>query len=218
MCNGRCCIYGALPEKGGLPGGQTTIESEKLQALRLHSKRITQLLFSDVEKGYSEHLKSDVWFDIVTYISSSNDGVRSYHEKHHWLERFIIPFDPEISSEVSEGFQGARVEFELAPAEFIGHIERFSELLKTRDLCKLLLEYLGKSTDKDKRYSKLQFWISLQVTILDIMQSARSLSTATTTHTYDSKSSDRIRQSLQQFRESSPGDSCSSAAGQLQEF
>lgn len=56
---------------------------------------------------------------MVVYLSDSNDGVRSHHKKRHWLARFILPFDPENSSGVSEDFQAARVEFELRPTEFV---------------------------------------------------------------------------------------------------
>ncbi len=154
----------------------------------------------------------------MTYISNSDDGVRSYHEKHDWLERFIFPVDAEVSSGIPEDFRAARAEFKLRPLEFIEHIRKFSELLETRDLCKLLFEHLGKSTDEDVRCSKLQSWISLQVAILGVMQSAKFSSTTTTTHAYDSESSKRIVLLLQQLPESSGGDSYSSAAGQLRKF
>ncbi|MCJ1382115.1 hypothetical protein MMC17_005227 [Xylographa soralifera] len=191
--------------------------SVKLQALHLPFKRINQLLFSSVNKGYFEHLKPNVWFDMVAYISDSNDGVRSYYKKHDWLKCFILPLDKESSGNMSEDYQGAYAKFELAPAEFIKQIERFSELLLTRDLCKLLLEYLGKSTHENRDDLLLDFWVRLQAAIHNIIQSARSSSTATTTQANHLESLDRMRLSLQQFRESKSEYSHSSTVNQLQE-
>lgn len=189
---------------------KTQILSENLKARRVRPERITQLLYS-VDKGYSYYVEPDVWFDMVAYTSDSNDGVRSYHEKYHWLERFILPFDPENSSDISDDFHGARIEFELRLGEFIEHIEKFSELLKIRDLCKLLLEeYIEKETYEKTKDLKLRFWIELHVQILDIMRPPKLPSTAATTHTHDLQSS--------KFRDSNPGESYSSAAGQLQKF
>ena len=191
----------------------------KLGALHLPLKRINQVLFSRVDKVYFEHLKPDVWFNIVAYISDSNDGVRSYYKKHEhdWLRCFILPLDKESSSDISKDYQAAYDEFERAPAEFIKQIERFSALLLTRDLCKLLLEYLGKSTHEDTDSLLLGFWVRLQAAIHDIMQSARSSSTANTTQASHLDSLDQMRLSLQQFRESKPEYSHSPTVNQLQE-
>lgn len=153
----------------------------------------------------------------MAYISDSNDGVRSYYKEHDWLKCFILPLDKESSRDMSEDYQGAYAKFELAPAEFIKQIERFSALLLTRDLCKLLLEYLGKSTYEHSAGFRLGFWVRLQAAIHDIMQSARSSSTATTTQANHLESLDRMRLSLQQFRKSKPEYSHSSTVNQLQE-
>ena len=183
--------------------------------MHLPLERINQVLFSRVNKGYFEHLKPDVWFDIVAYISDSNDGVRSYYKEHDWLKCFILPLDKESSSDMSEDYQGAYAKFELAPAEFIKQIERFSALLLTRDLCKLLLGYLGKSTHAHGDGNPLGFWIRLQAAIHDIMESARSLSITTTTQANHLESLARMRPFLQQFRESEPECSHSSTVNQL---
>lgn len=50
------------------------------------------------------------------------------------------------------------------------------------------------------------------------MQPPKLPSTAATTHTHDLQSSNRIVPSLEKFRDSNPGESYSSAAGQLQKF
>ena len=191
--------------------------STKLGALHLPLERINQVLFSRVDKVYFEHLKPDVWFNIVAYISDSNDGVRSYYKEHDWLKCFILLLDKESSSDMSKDYQAAYDKFELAPAEFIKQIGRFSELLLTRDLCKLLLEYLGKSTHEDSDGLLLGFWVRLQAEIHDIMQSARFSSIATTTKANRLKSLDRMRLSLRQIRESKPEYSHSSTINQLQE-
>ena len=93
---------------------------------------------------------------MVEYITNPDDGVRSYHSDRQWLAHFILPFDTERSSGV-EDFEAARVEFERRPTDFIKHIERFFELLKTRDLCKLLFSYLGINTDVKKSSDELGF-------------------------------------------------------------
>lgn len=61
---------------------KTQILSENLKARRVRPKRITQLLYS-VDKGYSDYVEPNVWFNMMAYTSNSNDGVRSYHEKYH---------------------------------------------------------------------------------------------------------------------------------------
>ena len=194
------------------------VQSIRFELLQLHPRRINQLLFSDVQKEYIEHLKPQIWFNMVAYISKANDGVRSYHEQHRWLECFILPLDLKASSKAFEDFHNAHVAFELAPAEFTERVERFSELLETRDLCRLLMENLGNNTDKDERYSKLRFWISLQANILDIMQPPGDSMTSTTISAHDLVFSDRIQSSLQQFRKSGPAHSHFSAADQLEKF
>lgn len=188
-----------------------------LHALRLRGGRIPQILYSSVDKVYSEYVEPDVWFDMVEYISKSNDGVRSYHETYPWLERFILPFDPEDSSEISDDFQGARVDFELSPGEFIAHIETFSNLLKIRDFCKSLSEYFGKEKEKTMDW-KLRSWMELYVKILNIMRPTKVSSTAAIIDTHDSESSNLVMLSLEKFRDSNPGESYSSAAGQWQSF
>ena len=190
----------------------------KLRALKLPSRRIAQLVFTDVEKKYFEYLTHDDWFDIVTYISNSDDGARSYHQQNPWLECFILPWSLKASSEVSKIFQSAHVKFELAPTEFIEKVERFSKLLQTRDLCKLLLEYLGNDINEDRSSSMLQFWMSLQAGILEIMQSEKSLSTALITQALGSQSFNQTQGFLQHFRESRFETSYLSVPTQLQDF
>lgn len=198
-------------------GIKLDFQLEKLESLLLPPKRITQLLSSNVQKTYFEHLNDDVWFDIVSYISNPVDGARSHHQKHPWLECFILPLNEKVPSEVSEFFQSAHIKFELAPTEFILHVERFSELLKIRDLCQRLLGWIENSTNEDQRYSKLHFWISLQAEIYDIVQSGKSSSTAST-QVQPSETLDRIQSSLRRFRDSGVVDSFSSAAKHLQNF
>ena len=185
-----------------------------LCARGFHHEKIDRILYSTVHKRYSEYVEPDVWFDMVTYISDPNDGVRSYYEKYHWLERFILPFDPENSREVSDDFQGARVEFELRPGEFIEHIEKLSQLLKTRDLCKELLNYFSNETHDETRDWKVRFWTELYARILGIMGPPKFEDGPW----YDSQSSYGVELSLKKYRDSNPGEPYSSAAGQLQKF
>ena len=183
--------------KGLLRHIKKDLYSSKLKRLLLDSKRIAQVLFLDFDKGYHEHLNLDVGLNMAAYISKPTDEVHSYCEKYRWLERFILPFDLETSNEISEDFHDAHVAFELAPAEFAEHIERFSELLETRDICKLLFRYLGEIDNKDNRYSMLQFWVPLQAAIFNIITSVRSSNIATTIEPYDQDLSDRLGLSLQ---------------------
>lgn len=197
---------------------------QRLEALHILRKDIVRIIFSNVNKGYYTSTNPDVWFDIAKYTSDSSDtsdpedGVRSYHSRHRWLECLILPSDPDNSGEVSEDFHEACVEFELRPGEFIEHVDRFSELLKARDLCKQLLKYLGQETNEEKRDKRVSFWIELQVQIRAIMQPPRYSVTAIAEKTYDSESFDRVVQSLQKYRHSSPKEPYSSASIQLQRF
>lgn len=159
----------------------------KLKALNLSSARIAQIIFSDVEK-YFKYLSHDDWFDIVTYLSNPHDGARSYHQQNPWLECFILPWESKTFSDGSEVFQSAYIKYELAPSEFIERIEGFSKLLQTRDLCKLLIERLADDIDEDKTCLRLQFWMSLQAEILEIVQPGRSSSSPFTTQSHNFKS------------------------------
>ena len=188
-----------------------------LQRLLLDQKRIEQLAFSDIDKGYSEHINTDVWFDMVEYISKPTDGVRSYHEKYRWLENFILPLDLDRPREVLEDFHDARVAFELAPTEFTEHIERFSELLKTRDLCRLLIKYLGDGS-KDEQYSKVHLWTQLQADIIYILRPSENRDNHISMQGCDLEATNRVGLSLRHFQDSGPEDYDSSAAGLLQEF
>ena len=62
------------------------------------------------------------------------------------LKAFILPGPSDSSRILAEEFQAARIAFELKPAEFIRYIEKFSKILKTRDLCDLLMEYFERAT------------------------------------------------------------------------
>lgn len=114
----------------------------------------------------TEYFISDLWFDMVVYLSESDDGVRLYHTKHQWLESFILPGPSDSSRILAEEFQAARIAFELKPAEFIRHIEKFSKILKTRDLCDLLMEYF----EKGNTMALLNLWIDIQAEIVPLME------------------------------------------------
>ena len=187
----------------GLPGESEGSDGPKRSAA---SERINQFLNS---------IESEFWYDMVAYMSDSNDGVRSYLEKYQWLDCFILPFDPENSSRTSD-FQGARVEFEVRPAEFIGHIETFSKLLKIRDLCELLLTDLGVETDEEKRDQKLESWIEFHTFIQYTVQPLQSSDSAGRIARWFELCSSRLKLSLQKYRHSDPGQSYSTAADQMQ--
>lgn len=191
---------------------------ERYKSLLIDPQRILQIIFLDFRKKAFEYIEHDVWFNIVTYVSNSDDGARSYHHKNPWLECFILPLDLKLPSEVSGNFQSAHIKFELAPREFIEQVERFSELLKTRDMCKLLFKWAVSSIDEDQRYPKLEFWISLQAAIQDIMQSEKHSGTGSAIQTHIAKNIDLIQLSLQRFCESRMENSLSSVANQLQKF
>lgn len=196
--------------------------------LDLGARRISQLRFSHVEK--EDDISHDMWFDMVTYISDNHDGVQSYYEKHAWLKCFVLPFNsasskefgknlPEKFGRISGDLREARIEFELRPLEFIEHIEEFSGLLRTRDLCKQLVGYLGKEETEEKRDSNLQFWIWLQAEILAIdSPKAASTDTGTEAYTNEQEIPKRIQSSVQKYRESHPESSYNTAANQFGAF
>lgn len=196
---------------------------------RTPRKRAFQRLFVDVEKRLSKVEISDVWFDISSYLSDPNDGVRSYHGKHQWLECFLFS-EPDESARVSpEKFQRARVAFELTPAKFIDHVERLSALLTTRDLCDKLLEYLSKDTsDWAERMgfyagssdSKLKFWIQLYAQLLPLTNPEAILDSQVITKA-NTKNSKHLEQTLQLLTNVlEPGSKTSHvvAGGKLQRF
>lgn len=187
------------------------------------SERVAQLGLPGGSEGSDENessnlflssIEPELWYDMVVYMSDSNDGVRSYLEKYQWLDCFILPFDPENSSRISD-FQGAHVEFELRPAEFIRHIETFSKLLKIRDLCEILLMDLGEETDEEKRDQKMQSWMEFHTDIQYFVQPLQSSDGAGRIARRFELCSSRLKLSLQKYRHS--GQSYfSTAADQMQ--
>ena len=203
-------VHGKLP-----PSDQKFFR--KLEKLGLE-RRYWQLFSKKLFKPHPGHLESEIWFDMVAYMSDPH-GVRSYLENYKWLKRFILhsdPDGPENFEETFVDFQGARVEFELRPGSFIGKVERFSALLKARDLCKSLLSYLGKDYDANIRDIKLKFWIELHTQIHNIVDPSTN---RTPDHNdFIGPAADQVLESLQKFCGPGMEESQSSTAEKIQNF
>jgi len=90
-------------------------------------------------------------------ITQSISGLRAF---------FILPGSSDSSRIFAEEFQAARIAFELKPGEFIRHIERFSKILKTRDLRDLLMEYF----ERGNTMALLNLWIDIRAEIVPLME------------------------------------------------
>ena len=191
------------------------IMSKNLESLMITPERVKQVLFSRVQMRYSKHLRSDVWFEMVNYISRPDDGVQKFLEKHRWLECFVSSSDTANTSDILEELQRAYSEFELNPTGFVNNIQSFSKLLCTRDLCKQLFSYFGEvghdpGTNNDRATS---FWIKLQAGIFDIMQSGGPrISSGIELLQWN-----RIQNSLDRVKVPTRSSADSSASNQLQE-
>lgn len=202
------------------------LEGSKHPFRRTSLKRGAQLEFVNVIKRSSIYEISDVWFDIAKYIADPNDGVRSYHQKHQWLECLLLPnrgdskrHDP--SQVLPAEFQIVRNEFESTPGKFIEHVEAFSKLLTFRDLCDSIMEHLVKKPpphDTESLESKLDFWVELDAKLLCLMDDGDSLVSYAQREDGDASSSKRALQILSEGLDSNRGSPYSSAKDNLQRF
>lgn len=198
---------------------QESLLLDSLQSLKISPERIEQIRFSRFQKSYSKHLRSDVWFEMVRYISRPDDGVQKFLEKHRWLECFVFSLDVANTGDVSEELQRAYSEFELNPIPFVQNVQSFSKLLCTRDLCKRLFSYLGEESiigthGVDKDYAT-SFWIQLHAGISNIMQSDGDGTPVSSIE--DLEQWDRMQHSLDRVKVPTRTSAESSASNQLQE-
>ena len=186
---------------------------------------------------YSEHLRSDVWFEMVSYISSPDDGEQKFLEKHRWLECFVFSSDAANLGDVSGELQHAYSEFELNPTTFVNNIQSFSKLLCTRDLCKQLFSYFGEESEgilskllctlRQQLYSysggehiennsrAASLWIQLQAGIFNITQSDGDGTSASSIEQPEEWS--RMQKYLDREKEPTETPAESLASNQLQE-
>lgn len=188
---------------------------------------MSQLVFSYVDKTGDKAL--DVWFDIAAYISNDHDGVQSYYEKHAWLKTFILPTDLSTSSHslhkaselkyggITDDLRDAKVEFEVRPLEFIQHIEEFSGIMETRDLCNLLIRHLGKSRKEEKTDENLRYWLWLQTEVMAI-NSSRTASIDNVTYSADADIPKQIQSSIRRYRETGPEFPYNTTASQFEAY
>ena len=150
---------------------------------------------------------------MVSYISSPDDGVQNFLEKHRWLECFVFSSDVANTGDESGELQRAYSEFELNPTGFVHNIQIFSKLLCTRDLCKRLFSYFGESPIIGSGILKerVELWIQLQAGISKITQSDRDGTLVSSIE--DLTQWNRMQHSLDRMAETSAE---SSASNQLQ--
>lgn len=131
-------------------------------------RRAEQLCFEESREEKSELFVSQSWFDIVGFITASNDVLRTRHGRYPWLWDFM----PASSGDQSVGkrptnFENARNQFDLHPGIFIERLEAFAKDLSIQNMSHAMINYVS---DEENDFKRLECWYRLQSHISKLME------------------------------------------------